>query len=475
MTVMCESKLTLFDKIWNEHVVAKLDESRHLIHVDRHILHELTSPVAFSGLKRFGRRVRNPELTFATNDHVVSTDVDRTDATVPGGEQLIAGMRRNSQEYGLTLFDLGDARQGIVHVISPELGIALPGLTLACGDSHTSTVGGIGALAWGIGTSEIEHILATQTAILTKPQTMRVRFTGRKAPGVTAKDFILALIARIGTAGATGYAVEYAGDAISNLDVEERMTICNMSVEAGARMGFIAPDEKVFAYLRGRPYAPAGAYWEKAVAKWRTLHSDADARFDSEMTLSVDDLAPQVSWGTSPEQTIDVDASVPSPDDFSDLGKREAAKRTLNYIGLQPGTKLEGLAIQKVFIGSCTNGRMTDLRAAAKIIAGKKVAPGVRALVVPGSGLVRAEAEAEGLDRLFIEAGFEWRLSGCSMCAGVNADKVAPGERCIATSNRNFEGRQGPGSRTHLASPVTAAAAAIAGKIVDPRKIERIS
>lgn len=466
---------TIFEKIWDQHLVADLGGGRHLVAVDRHLLHEVTSPQAFSGLEKAGRPVRNPELTFATSDHIVSTEIARTDHTVPGGETMIKAMRRNAQAHGVTLFDLGDVRQGIVHVIAPELGIALPGLTLACGDSHTSTVGALGTLAWGIGTSEVEHILATQCAILTRPRTMRVTFEGRPPPGVGAKDMILALIALIGTAGATGYAVEYAGEAISALSVEERMTICNMSVEAGARMGLMAPDDKVFDYIAGRLYAPKGAAWDLALAHWRTLPGDAGARFDAEISIPVDNLSPQVSWGTSPEQTIGVDEPIPDPAGIADPVRRQAAERALSYIGLRPGERLAGLPVQRVFIGSCTNSRLTDLRAAARVIAGRKVAQGVDALVVPGSGTVRAAAEAEGLDRIFIDAGFEWRRAGCSMCAGLNADKVAPGERCITTSNRNFEGRQGPGARTHLASPIMAAAAAVTGRIVDAGTLREMS
>lgn len=466
---------TLFEKIWDDHHVAELEGGRHLIAVDRHVLHEVSSPQAFSGLVKAGRTVRHPELTFATSDHIVSTEVGRTDATVPGGEAMIKAMRQNAREHGITMFDLGDERQGIVHVIAPELAIALPGTTLACGDSHTSTVGALGTLAWGIGTSEVEHILATQCAILTKPKTMRVTFTGKAPAFVGAKDFILALIARIGTAGATGYAVEYAGEAIAALSVEERMTVCNMSVEAGARMGLIAPDEKVYAYLEGRTYAPKGAAWDEAVAFWRTLPSDPGAVYDAEVMVDVSTLAPQVSWGTSPEQTISVEEAIPDPQTIADPVARKAVERALTYIGLKPGDRLAGLPVQKVFIGSCTNSRIDDLRAAAKIVAGRRVAEGVRALVVPGSGTVRAEAEREGLDRIFLEAGFEWREAGCSMCAGINADKVAPGERCIATSNRNFEGRQGPGSRTHLASPMMAAAAAVTGRIADRRTLQELT
>jgi 3-isopropylmalate/(R)-2-methylmalate dehydratase large subunit len=460
---------TLFDKLWAAHVVDELPDGRFLLHVDRHILHEVTSPQAFSGLRLRDRAVRNPELTFATSDHIVSTEPDRTDETVPGGAALIRALRSNARAAGITLFDLGDVRQGIVHVIGPELGLVLPGMTVACGDSHTGTVGALGALAWGIGTSEVEHILATQTAILDRPRRMRAIFTGQPARGVGAKDFILALIAKIGAAGATGYAVEYAGPAIAALGVEERMTVCNMSVEAGARMGFMAPDEKVIDFLRGRPYAPRPPLFEQAAERWRELRSDEGAAFDAEVALEVSALAPQVSWGTSPEQTVGVDGVVPDPDSFAEPGRRDAARKALRYMGLEPGMPLQGLPVGKVFIGSCTNSRLADLRAAAEVVRGRKVAKGVRALVVPGSGTVKQQAEAEGLAQIFVDAGFEWRAPGCSMCAGLNADKVDPGERCAATSNRNFEGRQGPGSRTHLVSPAMAAAAAVSGCITDVR------
>lgn len=466
---------TLFEKIWDDHHVTELDAGRHLIAIDRHVLQEVSSPQAFSGLSRAGRRVRHPDLTFATNDHIVSTEPGRTDATVPGGEAMIRSMRANARAHGITMFDLGDERQGIVHVIAPELGIALPGMTLVCGDSHTSTVGALGTLAWGVGTSEVEHVLATQCAILTRPKTMRVTFEGASPPFVGAKDLILALIARIGTSGATGYAVEYAGEAVAALSVEERMTICNMSVEAGARMGLMAPDEKVFAYLKGRPYAPKGAMWERAVTAWRRLPSDPGAAYDREVAIDASGLAPQVSWGTSPEQTISIDDRIPDPAAIADPVRREAAERALAYVGLRAGDSLAGLPIQKVFIGSCTNSRIDDLRAAARVLVGRRVADGVRALVVPGSGQVRAAAEREGLDRIFRDAGFEWREAGCSMCAGLNADKVAPGERCLSTSNRNFEGRQGPRSRTHLASPLMAAAAAVTGRIADRRALEALT
>lgn len=463
---------TLFEKLWSQHLVAERPDGLSVIHVDRHVMHEVTSPQAFSGLELAGRPVRNPELTFATQDHIVSTEPGRGDATVRGGQELIEAMRANARRHRLTLFDLGDRRQGIVHVIGPELGLALPGLTLACGDSHTCTIGALGALAWGIGTSEVEHILATQTALMKKPRTMRIRFEGRLPAGVGAKDMILHLAASIGTAGATGLAVEFAGEPIRALDMEGRMTLCNMGIEIGARFAMVAPDDTTFEWLAGRPYAPQGALWDEAVADWRKLPSDEDARFDQEVVFDISRLTPQVSWGTSPEQTAGIDAAVPDPAAAEDAQRRSAMERALAYMGLTPGVPLEGLPIDKVFIGSCTNSRLGDLRAAARVLKGRRVAPGVRLLVVPGSGMVRQAAEAEGLDRIFIDAGGEWREPGCSMCAGLNADKVAPGERCVSTSNRNFEGRQGPNARTHLVSPAMAAAAAVAGRLTDVRRLE---
>ncbi|AWJ88069.1 3-isopropylmalate dehydratase large subunit (plasmid) [Azospirillum sp. TSH58] len=463
---------SIIDKIWDQHVVADLGDGRVLLHIDRHMLHEVTSPQAYAGLAAAGRRLRRPDLTFATADHIVSTENGRTDDTVPGGPEMIRALRANAEATGVALFDLGDVRQGIVHVIAPELGIALPGATLVCGDSHTSTVGALGAMAWGIGTSEVEHVMATQTAILRRPPTMRITVGGTRPAGVSAKDMVLKLIATIGTAGATSYGVEYAGPAIRALSMEERMTVCNMSVELGARFGLIAPDEVTFAYLKGRPFAPAGDLWEPAVAAWRALASDPGARFDAEIELDVSSLTPQVSWGTSPQDCIGVGDTVPDPEREADPKRRQAMRRALDYIGLEPGTPIRDLPVDMVFIGSCTNSRIEDLRAAAAVLKGRRVAAGLRALVVPGSGQVRRQAEAEGLDRVFTAAGFEWREPGCSMCAGMNADRVPPGKRCVATSNRNFEGRQGPGARTHLASPATAAAAAVAGRIVDVRSLE---
>lgn len=461
---------TLFDKVWEAHAVATRPDGATLLHVDRHMVHELTSPQAFERLKAAGRAVRDPELTFATQDHIVATSPGRDDTTFSDGAPYVRALRRNVAEAGITLFDLDDPRQGIVHVVAPELGLALPGTTLVCGDSHTCTVGGLGALAFGIGTSDIEHVLATQTIVLGKPRRMRVRVDGRLGFGVTAKDLILAVIAEVGAGGGTGHAVEYAGAAIAALSVEERLTVCNMSIELGARIGIIAPDDTVLSYLAGRPYAPAGADWERAVAAWRALRSDDEAAFDREVTLDAAGIAPQVTWGTSPQDAAPIDAPVPDPRSMG--GERAAsAARALAYMGLEPGTPLEGLPVQKVFIGSCTNSRLDDLRAAASVARGMRVAPGVAAMVVPGSTAVKRAAEAEGLDRVFAAAGFEWREAGCSMCCALNGDIVAPGERCVSTSNRNFEGRQGAGARTHLASPASAAAAAIAGRVTDVRKL----
>jgi 3-isopropylmalate/(R)-2-methylmalate dehydratase large subunit len=462
---------TLFDKLWDAHVVGKLGPERALIHIDRHMLHDVTSPQAFSGLRLAGRRVRNPELTFATADHIVATEPGRGGDTVEGGRAMIVALRENAAAHGIVHFDVGDARQGIVHVIAPELGIALPGLTLVCGDSHTCTVGALGAWAWGIGTSEVEHVLATQVLAQERPRTMRVAWRGRLAPGVAAKDMVLHLIGAIGTAGATGYALEFAGEAVRALDMEGRFALCNMGVEAGARAALVAPDDTTFAYVAGRPFAPRGADLEAAMAAWRALPSDPGARYGRELELDAGGIAPQITWGTSPEQVAAIDGRVPDPAAIADSGKRQAAAQALAYMGLAPGTPLEGIPIDRVFIGSCTNSRLADLEAAAAVLRGRKVAPHVKALAVPGSGTVKRAAEARGLDRVFRDAGFDWREPGCSMCAGLNADKVGPRERCVATINRNFEGRQGPLARTHLASPAMAAAAAVAGAIVDVRRL----
>ena len=462
---------TLFDKLWDSHVVADLGDGRALIHIDRHVLHDLTSPQAFDGLRRAGRGVRNPELTFATQDHLVATTRGRSDETVPGGAQLIRALRDNARQSGIPLFDLGDPRQGIVHVVAPELAIALPGMTLVCGDSHTCTVGALGIYAWGIGTSEVEQVLATQTLVQRKPQNMRVRFEGKLPAGVTAKDMVLYLIGHIGIGGATGHALEYAGMAVRALALEARMTLCNMAIECGARTALIAPDDITFSYLHGRAYAPHGAAWEQALAYWRTLASDEAATYDRDIVFQAGDIAPQITWGTTPREVVSVDGRVPDPASISGKEERAVMQRAIDYMGLTPGMPIEGIAIDRVFIGSCTNGRLSDLREAARVVRGRRLAHGVQAMVVPGSMTVKRDAQAEGLDRIFADAGFDWREPGCSMCAGLNADKVGPQERCVATSNRNFEGRQGVLARTHLASPAMAAAAAVTGKITDVRRL----
>ncbi|WP_291296358.1 3-isopropylmalate dehydratase large subunit [Elioraea sp.] len=462
---------SLFEKIWDKHRIRELPGNRDLVFVDRHIVQETTSALAFDGLSRAGRPVARPELTFAVQDHIVSTAPDRDEDTNPGGRELMRAIRSNALARGIRHWGVEHPRQGIVHVIGPELGIALPGTILACGDSHTATVGGIGALGIGVGTSETEHVLATQTLVLPRPKPMRVSFEGTIRPGVTAKDLILFAIGRLGIDAGRSHAIEYAGPVIRALPVEGRLTICNMSIELGARLGVIAPDDATFAYLAGRPYAPAGADWERAVAAWRDLSSDADAAFARDVALDCSAAAPQVTWGTTQDQVVAIDGRVPDPDGMLDPERRRLAAAALAYMDIPPGRPIEGIGIDIAFIGSCTNGRLSDLRAAAEVAKGRRVAPGVRALVVPGSTTVRREAEAEGLDRVFTEAGFEWRSAGCSMCVSINEDVVPPGARCIATSNRNFENRQGPGSRTHLASPAMVAAAAITGAIADVRKV----
>jgi 3-isopropylmalate/(R)-2-methylmalate dehydratase large subunit len=462
---------TLFAKIWEAHVVKRFPEDRDLIFVDRHILQETTSAAAFAGLARARRRIAHPELTLATQDHIVSTALDRDERSNPEGIELLELMRRNAAAHKIRHFGVESSHQGIVHVIGPELGAALPGTVLACGDSHTSTVGGLGAFGIGVGTSEVEHVLATQTLMLSRPKTMRLRYDNDMAPGLGAKDMILAAIGRFGIAGARAHAVEYAGDAVRRLSVEGRLTLCNMSIEFGARLGFVAPDETTFEYLAGRPYAPRGADWDAALLHWRGLASDPEAVFDRELSIDCSRLSPQVTWGTAPEDVIGIDQRIPDPEDYGELPRRQRAQSALRYMGLSPGETLEGLPIDVVFIGSCTNGRLSDLRTAAAIVRGRKVAPRVRALIVPGSAAVRREAEAEGLKSVFESAGFEWRAPGCSMCVSINQDVVPPGARCVATSNRNFEGRQGPGSRTHLVNPAMAAAAAITGAIADVRKL----
>jgi 3-isopropylmalate/(R)-2-methylmalate dehydratase large subunit len=460
---------TLLDRIWERKVVVEPDGEPALLFVDLHLVHEVTSAQAFEGLRLAGRRVRRPELTLATMDHNVPTD-DGPIADPLAKAQLDA-LRRNCEEFGVPLLATGSGREGIVHVIGPELGVSQPGMTIVCGDSHTSTHGAFGALAFGVGTSEVEHVLATQCLPQVRPRSMHVRFEGELAPSVTAKDMILGAIGRIGVAGGAGHVLEYTGAAIRALTMENRMTVCNMSIEAGARAGMIAPDETTFAYLEGRPAAPTGAAWERALDEWRSLTSDADASYDREVVIDVSELAPQVTWGTNPEMVVPVTARVPDPADFTDANRRLAAERALAYMGLEPGTAMQDVAVDRVFIGSCTNARIEDLRAAAAVVAGRKVHPGVRAMVVPGSAAVKRLAEEEGLHRVFQDAGFEWRRAGCSMCLGMNADILAPGERCASTSNRNFEGRQGKGGRTHLVSPQLAAATAIAGHFVDPREL----
>ncbi len=463
---------TLYEKIWDAHTVADLPTGETLLYIDRHLIHEVTSPQAFDGLRLAGRRVRRPDLTFATADHNVPTDQDRLNIKDALSRAQINALQRNSKEFGITYYDLDSDRQGIVHVIGPELGLTLPGQTIVCGDSHTSTHGAFGSLAFGIGTSEVEHVLATQTLRTVRAQKYEIEITGRLPRGVTAKDVILRVIRDIGAGGATGHVIEYRGEVIRRLNMAGRMTVCNMSIEAGARAGLIAPDDTTFAYIASgnRPFAPKGKALEAAIDRWRRLVSDADAVFDSSYTLDATDLAPQVTWGTSPAMTTDVTGRVPSPGQVPFVNPVDV-ERALGYMGLKPGQGIQDISVDVVFIGSCTNSRIDDLRAAARVLRGKKVAPTVRALVVPGSQQVRAEAEAEGLDRIFTEAGAEWRQAGCSMCLGMNPDQLAPQQRSASTSNRNFEGRQGVGGRTHLVSPQMAAAAAIAGHFVDVREL----
>jgi 3-isopropylmalate/(R)-2-methylmalate dehydratase large subunit len=461
---------TLYDKIWEDHLVDEQPDGTCLVYVDRHLVHEVTSPQAFEGLRLSGRKVRAPDKTLCVVDHNVPTTDRKAPNPDPESAAQIAYLAENAKLFGLEYFDEFDKRQGIVHIIGPEQGFTLPGTTLVCGDSHTATHGAFGALAYGIGTSEVEHVLATQTLILTKSKNMRAVVDGKLPPGVTAKDIILAIIGEIGTAGGTGHAIEYAGEAIRSLSMEGRMTVCNMSVEGGARAGFIAPDEKAFTYLKGRPRAPKGKLWDEAVRYWETLRSDEGAHFDREIRLDVAKLPPLVTWGTSPEQVISVTGRVPHPQDIADENKRRAAVTSLDYMGLKGGEKITDIALDRVFIGSCTNARIEDLRAVARVVDGKSVKASVKAMIVPGSGLVKEQAEAEGLDKIFRKAGFEWREPGCSMCLAMNPDKLSPGERCASTSNRNFEGRQGYKGRTHLVSPAMAAAAAIAGHFVDVRE-----
>ena len=458
---------TLFEKIWDQHVVHEVPNQHSLLYVDLHLVHEVTSPQAFEGLRLAGRKLRRPELTVATQDHNVPTTDRSLPIVDPISKQQIQTLRDNCADFGVRLYDLDSINQGIVHVIGPELGFTQPGMTIVCGDSHTATHGAFGALAFGIGTSEVEHVMATQTLIQTKPKTCELRVDGKLAPGVTSKDLILYLIGKISTAGGTGYVLEYTGTAIEALSMEERMTICNMSIEAGARAGMIAPDETTFEYLRGREHVPAD--FDAAVERWRQLPSDEGAVYDRVEIFDAADIAPQITWGTNPGQVARVDSVVPSPDQFSDPVERTSCEQALEYMDLKPGQAIEDISIDRVFIGSCTNSRIEDLRAAAATVKNKKISDKVHAMVVPGSGIVKKQAEEEGLDKIFTDAGFEWREAGCSMCLAMNPDKLESGERCASTSNRNFEGRQGRGGRTHLVSPAMAAAAAIAGHIVDIR------
>jgi 3-isopropylmalate/(R)-2-methylmalate dehydratase large subunit len=462
---------TLLAKIWDQHVIAHISDDTDLLHVDRHLLHDLGGSRGLIDLKSRGLPVHNPELTFATPDHAISTQRGRA-GTIKTGQELLAALRLETSANGIALFDIDQPGQGIVHVIGPELGLSLPGALIVCGDSHTCTHGGLGALAFGIGSSELAHVLATQAIIQRRPKTMRVTFEGRLPFGVTAKDLILTLIGHIGAAGGTGYAVEYAGSAIRNMPVEGRLTICNLSIELGAKMGMIAPDDKTYDFLLGRLYAPQGEMWQRAVAAWRQLPSDADAVFDREVAIDVEAIVPQVTWGTSPEHVIGVDGHIPDPKEIADPARRGAIETALDYMGLEAGAPIVGTPIDWVFIGSCTNSRLSDLRAAAAVVRGRKVAPGVRAWVVPGSETVKRDAVAEGLDKLFTDAGFEWREPGCSMCLAANGETVPPGQRSVSTSNRNFIGRQGPRARTHLASPAMAVAAALSGAIADVRTME---
>ena len=475
---MASKPRTLYEKIWDQHVVDRLDDGTCLIYIDRHLVHEVTSPQAFEALRLAGRTVRRPDLTLAVPDHNLPTtkriaaDGSRLPIEDTQSAAQLAALERNAPSFGIDYIDATAPEQGIVHVVGPEQGFSLPGTTIVCGDSHTAAHGGIGALAFGIGTSEVEHVLATQTLQLRPSKTMEVRVDGMLGPGVTAKDLILHIIGIIGTAGGTGHVIEYRGRVFEEMSVEGRLTVCNMSIEGGARAGLIAPDEKVFEYLRGRPYSPRGKDWDNAVTWWRSLATDEGAYFDKSVVIDAAKVEPTVSWGTSPEDVVAVGGCVPSPDSFADPSKQDAARKSLDYMGLAPGTPIEDIAVENIFIGSCTNSRIEDLRAAAEVLKGRKKAPNVRwAIVVPGSGLVKRQAEDEGLDRIFTDAGFEWREPGCSACLAMNPDKVPPGERCASTSNRNFVGRQGPGSRTHLVSPAMAAAAAVTGRLADVRNL----
>ncbi|WP_215747641.1 3-isopropylmalate dehydratase large subunit [Gluconobacter sp. P1C6_b] len=465
------SPRTLFDKIWDDHVVERLEDGTCILYIDRHLVHEVTSPQAFEGLRMSGRRVRRPDATVAVADHNVPTSDRSKPIEEPQSRLQIETLEKNVAEFGVPYFPLRSTSQGIVHVVGPEQGISLPGMTIVCGDSHTSTHGALGSLAFGIGTSEVEHVLATQTILQKPAKNMRVSVEGKVGPGVTAKDIMLAIIGRIGTAGGTGHVIEFAGSAIRDLDMAGRMTLCNMSIEAGARAGLVAPDETTFAYVKGRPFAPKGEAFEQACDYWRSLASDDGAYFDTEVTLAAEEIIPSVTWGTSPQDVLPIDGSVPSPSDEPDPARAAQIQRALDYMGLEAGQKIAGTPVDVVFIGSCTNSRLEDLRAAADVVRGRHVAEGVRAMIVPGSGLVKHAAEAEGLDKVFLDAGFEWREAGCSMCLGMNPDRLTPGQRCASTSNRNFEGRQGPDGRTHLCSPAMAAAAAVTGRLCDVREL----
>ncbi|MFN4113118.1 MAG: 3-isopropylmalate dehydratase large subunit [Sphingomonadaceae bacterium] len=475
---MASRPRTLYEKIWDAHVVETRDDGTSLVYIDRHLVHEVTSPQAFEALRLTGRTVRRPDLTLAVPDHNLPTTARRDAAgqripiADPQSAAQLAALEANAPAFGIRYIGDADAEQGIVHVVGPEQGFSLPGTTIVCGDSHTASHGGLGALAFGIGTSEVEHVLATQTLLLTRSKSMEVRVEGELGPGVTPKDLILHVIGVIGAAGGTGHVIEYRGRVFETMSVEGRLTVCNMSIEAGARAGLVAPDDVTFAYLKGRPFAPKGAEWEAAVEWWRSLATDDGAEFDSSVVIDAATIAPSVTWGTSPEDVLPITGVVPAPESFADPSKQEAARKSLAYMGLEPGTRLSDIAIENVFIGSCTNSRIEDLRAAAAVLRGRTKAPGVRwAIVVPGSGLVKRQAEDEGLDQVFSAAGFEWREPGCSACLGMNPDKVPPGERCASTSNRNFVGRQGPGARTHLVSPAMAAAAAVTGRLTDVREL----
>ena len=475
---MASKPRTLYEKIWDAHVVETRDDGTSLIYIDRHLVHEVTSPQAFESLRQQGRPVRRPDLTLAVPDHNLPTTprVDAQGNRLPIEDAMSAAqleaLERNAPDFGVRYIDATDAEQGIVHVVGPEQGFSLPGTTIVCGDSHTAAHGGIGALAFGIGTSEVEHVLATQTLLLKKSKTLAVEVTGDLGPGITPKDLVLHIVGALGTAGGTGHVIEYRGKVFEQMSVEGRLTVCNMSIEAGARAGLIAPDDTVFAYLKGRPMAPKGAEWDAAVAYWKTLRTDPGAAFDKVLRIDAGEIQPTVTWGTSPEDTVAIGGVVPAPESFADPSKQQAARKSLDYMGLEPGQKIAEIPVENIFIGSCTNSRIEDLRAAADVLRGRRKAANVKwAIAVPGSGLVKRQAEAEGLDKVFLDAGFEWREPGCSACLGMNPDKVPPGERCASTSNRNFVGRQGPGARTHLVSPAMAAAAAVTGRLADVRTL----